>query len=146
MLSAASQNWRTQATPKLPGVQAEEREIRGGGSIVKEYGKLSGMGKAEKQVVVSAEDVMGGMVVGERHSLHEIARGLNAGVPNVQKVLAECVSTGSVKRTFAGRRHLYWLAAEGEAVAARRGVSPLWSQATLQGYDAGNRRFRELAR
>jgi hypothetical protein len=93
------------------------------GNIVKEQGKSSGMGNAEKQVVVSVE---------------------NAAVPNVQKVLAECVATGSVNRTFAGKRHVYWLAAEGEAVAAGRIVPPLWSQATLQGYDAEHRRFRAL--
>lgn len=102
------------------------------------------MYKAEKHVVVSAENVMEGMVAGERHSLHEIALRVNAGVQNVQKVLAECVATGSVSRTFAGRRHVYWLAAEGEAVAAGRTVLPLWSQATQQGYGAENRRFREL--
>ena len=104
------------------------------------------MCKAEKQEVVSRENVMEGMVAGERHSLHEIARRVNARVQNVQKVLAECVATGLVNRTFAGRRHVYWLAVEGEAVAAGRIAPPLWSQATLQGYDAGNRRFRELAR
>jgi hypothetical protein len=114
------------------------------GNIVKEQGKSSGMGNAEKQVVVLVESVMSGMVAGERHSLHEIARRVNAAVPNVQKVLAECVATGSVNRTFAGKRHVYWLAAEGEAVAAGRIVPPLWSQATLQGYDAEHRRFRAL--
>jgi hypothetical protein len=144
VLSAASQSWRTQATPKRRGVQAEEREFELAGNIVKEQGKSSGMGNAEKQVVVLVESVMSGMVAGERHSLHEIARRVNAAVPNVQKVLAECVATGSVNRTFAGKRHVYWLAAEGEAVAAGRIVPPLWSQATLQGYDAEHRRFRAL--
>ena len=36
------------------------------------------MGKAEKRVVVSAEDVMGGMVAGERYTLHDIARRVDA--------------------------------------------------------------------
>ena len=59
------------------------------------------MCKARKQVVASVENVMDCMVAGERHSLHEIVRQVNARVPNVQKVLAECVSTGLVNMAFA---------------------------------------------
>lgn len=97
----------------------EEREFEVARNIVKENRKSLGM-CAEKQALVVAENVMENMIGGERHSLHEIAGRVNGRVPNVQKVLAECVAIGSVNRAFAGRRHVYWLAAEGEPVAAGR--------------------------
>ena len=100
------------------------------------------MGKAEKRVVVSAEDVMGGMVAGERYTLHDIARRVNGAIPNVQAVLTECVARRAVRKANAGKRHVYVLVTTEEA--ARDARTPVWPQAILQGYDAEHRRFREL--
>ncbi|QQC67987.1 hypothetical protein [Paraburkholderia ginsengisoli] len=100
------------------------------------------MRKAEKHVMITAENVLASMKPAERCTLHDIARRVNGAIANVQTVLTECVARRAVRKANAGKRHVYVLVTAEEA--AEDAGTPVWSQTILQGYDAANRRFIEL--
>ncbi|CAE6845297.1 hypothetical protein R75461_07222 [Paraburkholderia nemoris] len=87
--------------------------------------------------------VLARMTSGTRYSLHQLARLVGAGMPTMQRVLAECIVRGVVKKSIAGKRDVYWLPAADELPSSQGGRSASLRE-TMQAYDAGNCRFRDL--
>ena len=100
------------------------------------------MTKAEKRVMVTAENVLAKMMPGERHSLRDIALRVGGGIASVRMVLAECVARRAVRMESTGKRQVYLLVTAKNAGKDAR--APVGPHMILQGYDATNRRFAEL--
>lgn len=100
------------------------------------------MSNTEKHAIVTIEQVLASMASGERYTAHEIARRLTSSIPNVRRLLTECVARRTISMALSGKRNVYWLATKGDACA--NVLVPGRSQAVLQGYDAERRRFRDL--
>lgn len=100
------------------------------------------MSNTEKPAIVKVEQVLASMASGDRYTAQEIARRVSGSIPNVRRLLNECVARRTISTALCGRRNVYWRATAGEGCA--NVLAPGWSQAVLQGYDAERRRFRDL--
>ena len=95
------------------------------------------------QRLLTQDIVLAQMMPGTRYSLHQIARLVGASVPNAQRVLADCIGRGVVRKGINRKRDVYWSLTADE-LSSPLGSHPALPRAIMQAYDAGNSRFRDL--